>query len=89
MTDMLTVSSTEFANKTGFYIDEAMSDPVGVQKHGVTRVVMLSLKEYERLMLRDRQALHVRDLDEETVEAIRNAEPSERSKALNHLMDDA
>jgi hypothetical protein len=37
---------------------------------------------------RDREVLLVKDLDEETLEAIRNAQPSERSKQLNYLMDD-
>jgi hypothetical protein len=50
---------------------------------------MISLKEYERLLRRDRQVLLVKDLDDETLEAIRTAQPSERSKALNHLMDDS
>ncbi|HEY5722673.1 MAG TPA: hypothetical protein VIT45_10160 [Allosphingosinicella sp.] len=48
----------------------------------------ISLKEYERLLRRDHQVLLVKDLDDETLEAIRTAEPSERSKALNHLVDD-
>lgn len=89
MNEMLTISSAEFASKTGFYTDEAMLQPVGVKRHGVTRVVLLSLKEYERLIRRDRQALHVRDLDEETIEAIRTAKPSKRAKDLDHLMEDA
>jgi hypothetical protein len=66
-----------------------MLHPVGIQRHGVTRVVMLSLKEYERLLRRDRQVLLVKDLDDATLDAIRTAEPSERSKAADHLMDDS
>ena len=85
---LLAVSAKEVASKFGFYTDEAMLHPVGIQRHGTTRVVMISLKEYERLLRRDRQVLLVKDLDDETLEAIRTAEPSERSKALNHLMDD-
>lgn len=86
---LLAVSAKEVAGKFGYYTDEAMLHPVGIQRHGVTRVVMLSLKEYERLMRRDRQVLHVKDLDEDALEAIRTAEPSERSKQLDHLMDDS
>ncbi len=37
---------------------------------------------------RDRQVLLVKDLDEETLDAIRNAEPSERSKELGRLLED-
>ena len=85
---LLTVPAKEVAGKFGYYTDEAMLHPVGIQRHGVTRVVMLSLKEYERLLSRDRRVLLVKDLDDATLEAIRTARPSERSRALDHLMDD-
>ena len=84
----LTVSAREAASKFGYYTDEAMLHPVGIQRHGTTRVVMISLKEYQRLLRRDRQVLLVEELDDETLDAIRTAQPSERSKALNHLLDD-
>lgn len=88
MDTLRTVSAKEVASKFGYYTDEAMLHPVGIQRHGTTRVVMLSLKEYERLLRRDRQVLLVKDLDDETIEAIRNAEPSERSKELGRLLED-
>ena len=84
---LLTVPAKEVAGKFGYYTDEAMLHPVGIQRHGVTRVVMLSLKEYERLVSRDRQVLRVKDFDDDALEAIRTAQPSGRSRALNHLMD--
>ena len=84
----LTVSAKEVAGKFGYYTDEAMLHPVGIQRHGTTRVVMLSLKEYQRLLRRDRQVLLVKDLDDETIDAIRTAEPSERSKELGRLLED-
>jgi hypothetical protein len=83
-----TVSAKEVASKFGYYTDEAMLHPVGIQRHGTTRVVMLSLKEYERLLRRDRQVLLVKDLDDETLNAIRNAEIPEESRRLDYLMDD-
>ena len=85
---LLTVSAKEVASKFGYYTDEAMLHPVGIQRHGTTRVVMISLKEYERLLRRDRQVLLVKDLDDETLEAIRTAEIPEDSRRLDHLMDD-
>ena len=36
----------------------------------------------------DREVILVKDLDDETLQAILNAEPSEESKRLDHLMDD-
>lgn len=89
MEDLLTVSAKDVAGKFGFYTDEAMLRPVGIQRHGTTRVVMISLQEYERLLRRDRQVLLTKDLDDETIDTIFNAEPSDRSKALNYLLDDA
>ena len=86
---LLAVSAKDVANRFGFYTDEAMQRPVGITRHGTTRVVMLSLKEYERLKRRDREVIRTEDLDDETLNAILTAEVSERSKALNYLMDDS
>ena len=36
----------------------------------------------------DREVLLVKDLDDETIDAIRNAQPSERSKELGRLLED-
>lgn len=85
---LLEVSAKEIAGKLGFYTDEAMLRPVGIQKHGVTRVVMLSLMEYERLLRRDRQVMLTRDLDDETLDAILTAEPGERSKEAGRRLAD-
>lgn len=82
------VSAKEVASKFGFYTDEAMLHPVGIQRHGTTRVVMISLKEYQRLLRRDRQVLLVKDLDDETLDAILGAEIPAEARALDHLMDD-
>lgn len=86
--NLLEVSAKDIAGKFGFYTDEAMLRPVGIQRHGVTRVVMLSLNEYERLLRRDRQVILTKDLDDETLDAILNAEIPAEAVALNHLMDD-
>ena len=49
---------------------------------------MTSPRENEQLRRRDREVLLVKDLDDETLEAIRTAEPSEESVRLNYLMDE-
>ena len=82
------VPAKDVANRFGFYTDEAMQRPVGIQRHGTTRVVMLSLKEYERLKRRDRQVIRTEDLDDETLDAILNAEPGERSKEAGRRLAD-
>ncbi len=87
---ILAVSAKEVAGKFGFYTDEAMLRPVGIQRHGTTRVVMISLNEYERLLRRDRQVILTKDLDDDTLKAICDAEPSKRSNAIGReIMDDA
>ena len=85
---LLAVSAREVASKFGYYTDEAMLRPVGIQRHGTTRVVMLSLMEYERLLRRDRQVILTKDLDDETIDAILNAEIPEEAWRLDHLMKD-
>jgi hypothetical protein len=85
---VITVSAKEAASKFGYYTDEAMLHPVGIQRHGTTRVVMISLKEYQRLLRRDRQVLLVKDLDDETRDAIRAAGVPDESRRLDQLMED-
>ena len=86
---LLEVSAKQVASKFGYYTDEAMLRPVGIQRHGSTRIVMISLNEYERLLRRDRQVILTEDLDEETLEAIRTAEPGERSRADGRRLADS
>lgn len=86
---LLAVSAKDVANRFGFYTDEAMQRPVGITRHGTTRVVMLSLKEYERLKRRDREVIRTEDLDDETLNAILTAEIPEEAERLNYLMDDS
>lgn len=85
---LLEVSAKEVASKFGYYTDEAMLRPVGIQRHGTTRIVMLSLNEYERLMRRDRQVIRTEDLDDETLNAILTAEPGTRSREAGKRLAD-
>lgn len=85
---LFAVPAREIANKFGFYTDEAMQRPVGITRHGTTRVVMISLKEYERLKRRDREVVRTEDLDDETLDAILSAEPGERSRDAGRRLAD-
>lgn len=86
---LLEVPAKQVASRFGYYTDEAMLRPVGIQRHGSTRIVMISLNEYERLLRRDRQVIRTEDLDDETLDAILTAEIPAKAVALNYLMDDA
>jgi len=44
-----TVTSTEFRNKAGQYLDEAAKAPVFITKHSRTTRVLIDIDEYERL----------------------------------------
>ncbi|OQW71314.1 MAG: hypothetical protein BVN33_15285 [Proteobacteria bacterium ST_bin13] len=85
---LLEVSAKQVASKFGYYTDEAMLRPVGIQRHGQTRIVMISLNEYERLLRRDRQVILTKDLDDDTLNAILTAEPGERSREAGRRLAD-
>ncbi|HEX9465479.1 MAG TPA: type II toxin-antitoxin system Phd/YefM family antitoxin [Alphaproteobacteria bacterium] len=46
---MIKVSSTEFQNEVGRYIDAAQAEPVVVTSHGREKAVVISPAEYRRL----------------------------------------
>jgi len=85
---LLEVSAKEASSRFGYYTDEAMLRPVGIQRHGQTRIVMISLNEYERLLRRDRQVILTKDLDDDTLNAILTAEPGERSREAGRRLAD-
>jgi len=47
---MTRTTATEMKNHFGEYLEGAISEPVIIEKSGRSIVVMLSVKEYERLM---------------------------------------
>jgi len=59
--DMKHISSKDAKNGFGRLMDTARSEPVIVQKHGRPFVVVLSVEEYERLVLADQRDADVRD----------------------------
>jgi hypothetical protein len=85
---LLEVSAKEASSRFGYYTDEAMLRPVGIQRHGQTRIVMISLNEYQRLLRRDRQVILTKDLDDDTLNAILTAEPGERSREAGRRLAD-
>jgi prevent-host-death family protein len=78
------VSATTFAKEFGKYRDEAMvSGGVEVTSHGRPIGAYISLKElenYERLKEKERRVIHVRDMDDETLASIMNAEYGKASE---------
>jgi hypothetical protein len=85
--DLQTASSSEVSKRFGYFYDEAMTRPVGVERNGTARVVMLSMPEYQRLALLDHVATACSEMPDDHFKAIRDARVSKESITLNHLMD--
>ncbi len=84
-----TASSSDVSKRFGYFYDEAMIHPVGVERNGATRVVLLSMPEYQRLALLDHVATPCAEMTDEAYKAIRDAQVPDESIALNYLMDEA
>jgi prevent-host-death family protein len=83
----LSVTSAEFQKGFGRYREAAQREPVTITNHGRESLVLLSVDEYRRLKRRDRVAIRVEDLDEDTVRAIMEAEPPPEAAQYDHEMD--
>jgi PHD/YefM family antitoxin component YafN of YafNO toxin-antitoxin module len=80
-------SSTEVSKRFGFYYDEAMTHPLGIERNGAVRVVMLPAAEYDRLARLDHVALLASELDAADIKAIRDAAVPASAGELDHLLD--
>ncbi len=85
MSDITTVTATEFKNSTGLFIEQAAKKPIAITKHGHPSRVLIDIDEYERLKARDtRRHYFVEELPDEWVEALEAADYSH----LDSSMDD-
>jgi PHD/YefM family antitoxin component YafN of YafNO toxin-antitoxin module len=87
-TNLPLASSSEVSKRFGYYYDEAMTHPVGIERNGAARVVMLSMPEYQRLALLDHVATASSEMPDEDHKALRDARVSQESVDLNALMDE-
>lgn len=56
------ISTADFVRSFGTWVDQAMSAPVMVTKHGRDRLVILSAEEYARLTRPGRRVARTRDI---------------------------
>jgi len=77
------VTASEFQQAFGFLSDKARHEPVVITKYGRDSLVVIPVEEYDRLKRRDRQVGLTESLSPEWVEALRQAEVSERHAALD------
>src|SRR3546814_15706667 len=64
-----------------------MTHPIGIERNGATRVVMLPASEYERLARLDHIAVTPEELSDEATRSLRTATARPEAVALNELMD--
>lgn len=84
---MRTVTAQEFARSLEDVEIIARREPVVIARQGGERLVLMSMEEYERLLLRSRRAFAVEDLPEWIVEAVGRADMDESFRDLDRLMD--
>lgn len=83
----LSVTSAELQKSFGRVREAALKQPVTITSHGRDSLVLLSVDEYWRLKQRDRVAIRVEDLDDETLQAILTAEIPAEARQFDHEMD--
>ncbi|MEE8058293.1 MAG: type II toxin-antitoxin system Phd/YefM family antitoxin [Pseudomonadales bacterium] len=82
------VSSTEFQNKAGQYLDQAAKSPVFITRYSRPVRVLIDIDEYERLKSYDtRQALYPHELSDELKAELEKGYQGEETPHLNHLME--
>ena len=64
------VTTADFIKNFGQLSDKALSEPVTVTKNGRNRLVVLSVEEYERLKLRDREVVLAENAPSWLIEAL-------------------
>lgn len=79
--------STEVAKRFGAIQQIVQTEPVCVQSHGRTQMVMLSPTEYERLRRQDRRVYATNALPESLRAAIAKAKPSKAAAKFNHEVE--
>ncbi len=87
--DQDNVSSTDFQNRAGLYIEKSAKTPVFITKFSRPVRVLLDIDEYERLKKYDtREALYPHELSDEWKEELEKDYLGERNPELDHLMED-
>ena len=81
------VSSTEFQNQAGRYIDEAAKAPVFITRHKRRARVLIDIEEYERLKSLDtRQAFYPHELSQEIKTNLEAGYQGEPTPEIDHLL---
>ena len=87
--DQHNISSTEFQQKAGRYLDEAGKAPVFITRYDRPVRVLLDIDEYERLKKYDtRRALYPHELSDELKAEFDHGYQGENTPELDQYLDD-
>lgn len=86
---MITFTASHAGKHFGEVRERALSEPVGIERHGRVNVVVLSASEYERLKALDRRrALAASEISDADAERLECTEMDSRHADLDRLMDE-
>lgn len=86
--DKSKVTSTEFQNRPGVYMDQALKSPVFITKHSRLARVLLDIEDYERLKSLDtREAYWAHEINDDDLEAIKGARMDTKHDHLNEELE--
>jgi prevent-host-death family protein len=81
------VSSTEFQNKAGQFLESSAKQPVIITRHSRPVRVLLDIEEYERLKQYDtRRALYPHELSDELKAELEKGFQGKDTPELDHLL---
>ncbi|MCY4477380.1 MAG: hypothetical protein OXC70_05270 [Gammaproteobacteria bacterium] len=83
-----TNTSAELAVNFQHFAQEAEHEPVLIDAESDDPLVMITLREYHRLLELGRRVYATHDLPEHLVQAIHDAKPSVESARFNHEWDE-
>lgn len=82
------VTSTNFSNAIGLYIDKSAKNPIFITKYNRVSRVLLDAQEYMRLKALDtREFLHPSELSDELKAELQTATMDSKYDHLNKLLD--
>lgn len=82
------VTSTEFQNRAGLYIEQSGKNPVFITKHNRPVRVLIDIDEYNRLKEYDtRQALYAHELPDDIVSELDKGYQGKPTPGLDQLLD--
>jgi prevent-host-death family protein len=86
---MITFTASQAGKHFGEVRERALSEPVGIARHGRVSVVVLSAEEYERLKALDRRrALAASEISDADAERLERTAMDGRHTDLDRLMDE-